>query len=308
MPFRPAFAGAASSLAKPMPAAHPGAVPHRWLQQLELWLSESTPPRSTPAPTPPVLEPPSAEPSPTEAPPPISRELVPGPPTPKSAVPGLPAAIPLILKKNPRARRYIIRVARDGNVHVTIPRGGSEALAQRFAIEKESWIRDQLERAALARAGQARWGPGTPVWFRGDPHPIVALADHARIGDFIFPLPPRDKDWRPAVERHLRGLAAAELPPLVLGAADLHGVTVERVQVRDQRTRWGSCSRRGTISLNWRLVQVPPFVRDYLIAHELAHLRQMNHSRRFWAVVEEFFPTWRDAERWLREHGRRLLA
>ncbi|MGE4179392.1 MAG: M48 family metallopeptidase [Limisphaerales bacterium] len=295
-------------------------MPHRWLQQLELWLSEHPTHRAspihlhlkTPSPVPP--RPPGAQPPPAGILPP-DRSPPPTEPVPKSSTaepttptPGLPPAIPLVFKKNARARRYILRVARDGTVHVTIPRGGTEALAQRFAIEKEAWIRDQLERVAQVRAGQARWGPGTPVWFRGDRHPVVALADHARIGEFIFPLPPPDKDWRPAVERHLRSLAATELPPLVLGAADLHAVKVDRVQVRDQRTRWGSCSRRGTISLNWRLVQVPYFVRDYLIAHELAHLRQMNHSRRFWAVVEEFYPSWRDAERWLREYGRRLLA
>jgi predicted metal-dependent hydrolase len=265
-------------------------VPHGWLQQLELWLTER-----------PATRPPRPELSAATA---FTSGSA---PTPPATRPTFPAAIPLTLKKNPRARRYILRVTRDGAVHVTIPRGGTEALAQRFAIEKESWIREQLQRVAQAPAQKSTWGPGSLVWFRGDPLPIVDHADHARLGDFIFPLPPRDKDWRPAVELHLRALAAAELPPLVLGAADLHHLTVERVQVRDQRSRWGSCSRRGTISLNWRLVQVPLFVRDYLIAHELAHLRQMNHSRRFWAVVEQFFPAWRDAERWLRENSRRLL-
>jgi predicted metal-dependent hydrolase len=244
----------------------------------------------------PELSPPTAADSPSP-----TSDRVP-PPRPIAS-----SAIPLNLKKNPRARRYILRVARDGTVHVTIPRGGTEAFARRFAIEKESWIREQLQRVAQTPSPKSTWGPGSLVWFRGEPLPIVDHGDHAQLGDFTFPIPPRGKDWRPSIERHLRSLASAELPPLVLGAADLHHLTVQRVQVRDQRSRWGSCSRRGTISLNWRLVQVPLFVRDYLIAHELAHLRQMNHSRRFWAVVEEFFPAWRDAERWLREHSRRLL-
>lgn len=262
-------------------------MPHSWLQQLELWLTERPAIPTAPRPAPPQA---------------------PLPQAPTAPQPTLPVAIPLVFRKNPRARRYILRVTRDGTVHVTIPRGGSEAFGRRFAIEKESWIRDQLARAAQAPPRKSPWQPGSLVWFRGDQLPIVTHADHARIGDFMFPLPPRDKDWRPTVERHLRSLAAAELPPLVLGAADVHHLQVQRVQIRDQRSRWGSCSRRGTISLNWRLVQVPLFVRDYLIAHELAHLRQMNHSRRFWAVVEEFFPAWRDAERWLRENSRRLLV
>jgi len=73
--------------------------------------------------------------------------------------------------------------------------------------------------------------------------------------------------------------------------------------VRSQKSRWGSCSRRGTISLNWRLIQTPDFVRDYIILHELAHLREMNHSPRFWRAVIEFCPGYRDAERWLRAHS-----
>ena len=72
--------------------------------------------------------------------------------------------------------------------------------------------------------------------------------------------------------------------------------------VRNQRSRWGSCSRRGTISLNWRLVQTPDLVRDYIIHHELMHLREMNHSARFWARVEEVCPGWREAERWLKRN------
>ena len=77
---------------------------------------------------------------------------------------------------------------------------------------------------------------------------------------------------------------------------------MNRVTVRNQRTRWGSCSRRGTISLNWRLIQAPGFVRDYIILHELAHTLEMNHSDRFWRQVETLCPDYRNAERWLKQH------
>ena len=83
----------------------------------------------------------------------------------------------------------------------------------------------------------------------------------------------------------------------------LTGVEVKHVTVRDQRSRWGSCSANGTISLNWRLVQTPESVRDYIIYHELMHLREMNHSARFWARVEEVCPGWREAEHWLKRNG-----
>ena len=88
--------------------------------------------------------------------------------------------------------------------------------------------------------------------------------------------------------------------------AALHDIKVTRVTVRNQKSRWGSCSRRGTISLNWRLIQTPAFVRDYIIQHELAHRRQMNHSIKFWQEVERLCPDYLRAERWLKQHAKLL--
>jgi len=85
--------------------------------------------------------------------------------------------------------------------------------------------------------------------------------------------------------------------------AALHNLPVRRVTVRNQRSRWGSCSRRGTISLNWRLVQAPDFVRDYIVLHELAHLKEMNHSRRYWGEVARLCPDFPAAECWLKQHS-----
>jgi predicted metal-dependent hydrolase len=110
-------------------------------------------------------------------------------------------------------------------------------------------------------------------------------------------------DLRPAVEAHLWALAARELPARVEELAKEHQFQVRRVVVRNQRSRWGSCSRHGTISLNWRLIQTPVFVRDYIILHELAHLKEMNHSKRFWREVARLCPNFARAERWLKEHS-----
>ena len=77
---------------------------------------------------------------------------------------------------------------------------------------------------------------------------------------------------------------------------------MRRITVRNQRSRWGSCSVKGTISLNWRLIQTPPFVQDYIILHELMHLREMNHSRRYWRCVEQVCPNYRNAEAWLKQN------
>lgn len=228
-----------------------------------------------------------------------------------SSEPSRPLSPTLHLRRNPRARRYVLRVRPPAQIHVTIPRGGTEAFARRFIQEKADWITRQLERLATTPAISRAWGPGSVVWLRGVSEILHPAEGGCRLGAETIVL--RDSalavapDWRPAVEAHLRRLAEIELPPLVLAQAARHQVPVRRITVRNQKSRWGSCSRRGTVSLNWRLVQTPLFVRDYIIAHELAHFRQMNHSARFWQVVEEFFPAWREAEAWLKRHGREML-
>jgi predicted metal-dependent hydrolase len=116
----------------------------------------------------------------------------------------------------------------------------------------------------------------------------------------------RDRERRhpasadPQFERYLVEQARRELPPRLLGLAAEHGLTVHRVSIRNQRSRWGSCSRKGHISLNWRLVQMPPAVRDYVMIHELMHLKRMDHSPTFWALVAQACPAFEAARRYLR--------
>lgn len=104
----------------------------------------------------------------------------------------------------------------------------------------------------------------------------------------------------PAEARRLRAEAARDLPARLLDLAAEHGYAVTGVTVRDQRSRWGSCSPAGRISLNWRLVLAPPSVRDYVLLHELTHLAEANHSRRFWQKLEAVCPWHREARAWLR--------
>jgi len=217
----------------------------------------------------------------------------------------------LWLVRNRRARRYVLRLRADGAARVTIPRGGSEAEARRFAGRNAAWLEKQLLRQATQPRGPRGWQAGTEILFRGERVRLAAgeegQAGLVRFGSEAVRVPAGAADLRPAVERHLRQLAARELPARVLELAASHQCPVRRVSVRNQRSRWGSCSRRGTISLNWRLVQTPPSVRDYLVLHELAHLKEMNHSRRFWREVERLCPGYREAERWLKQHSS-LLA
>ncbi|HRE07988.1 MAG TPA: M48 family metallopeptidase, partial [Opitutaceae bacterium] len=131
----------------------------------------------------------------------------------------------------------------------------------------------------------------------GGERPAVCLAaDVFRVSRF-------DGDLRPTLESHFLRRAKVELPARAWELSAVTGVEVKQVMVRNQRSRWGSCSSGGVISLNWRLVQTPEFVRDYIIYHELMHLREMNHSDRFWARVGEVCPEWRSAEAWIKRNG-----
>jgi predicted metal-dependent hydrolase len=222
-----------------------------------------------------------------------------------------PRRVRLWFAHNRRARRYILRLRPDGAARVTVPRGGSLAEASRFAERNVAWLEKQLLRQARRPIRPATWQAGTEILFRGESVRLERGANGeaglVRFGTETVTVPEAAHDLRPAVERHLRQLATRELPPRVLELATPHQLPVRRITVRNQRSRWGSCSRRGTISLNWRLVQTPVSVRDYLVLHELAHLREMNHSRRFWNEVARLCPDYRQAEQWLKRHAA-LLA
>jgi predicted metal-dependent hydrolase len=176
-----------------------------------------------------------------------------------------------VVVRHPRARRYLIRVCEDGTVRVTVPRWGSKREALAFAERERAWIASQLRRVEQQRTGT----PAAPLL--------------------------------PDVERELRARATRELPQRLLELAAQHALTVVRVSVRNQRRRWGSCARGGHICLNWRLVRMPAWVRDYVMLHELMHLMHMNHSRSFWRLVARACPDYEAARRWLREH-QELLA
>ncbi len=215
--------------------------------------------------------------------------------------------VPLLLVRHPRARRYLLRLRPDGVARVTIPRGGTLTEARQFVERNRAWLEEQIQRLKTHPRHPVRWQAGSEIWFRGQLTRIeVTAPGQLRMGGETLKVKPEEADFRPAIEMQLRQMAARELPPHVLEFAARHGLSVQRVTVRNQKSRWGSCSRRGTISLNWRLIQTPELVRDYIILHELAHLRQMNHSEKFWQEVEQLCPHFRDAERWLKDH-RELL-
>jgi predicted metal-dependent hydrolase len=209
-----------------------------------------------------------------------------------------------------RARRYIIRVRPDGSVRVTVPRGGSRAEAAHFLEQHAGWIARERARLGETRRTPA-WTDGATLVLRGEPVTIHVVEEAARrvvrYGERTVVVPAGAADLRPFIQADLRLAARQELGIRLQALADAHQLTVAGVTIRNQRSRWGSCSRSGRIALNYRLLQMPPAVRDYVLLHELMHLKQQNHSRRFWRLVEAACPDFRDAERWLKVHGRGLL-
>ena len=179
-----------------------------------------------------------------------------------------PAAGPtLVFVRHPKARRYLLRVVDDTTVRVTVPRWGSRREAARFAAEERPWIERQRRRL---REEQLRGAVSIPA----------------------------------ADARQLRERAARELPARLLELAAENRLNVSRVSVRDQRSRWGSCARDGHICLNWRLVTMPAWVRDYVMIHELMHLKRMDHSPKFWKLVAAACPQYEAARAWLRTYRR----
>lgn len=238
--------------------------------------------------------------------------------SPTSGVHHSPPAEPrsdVVFERSARARRYRLTLRRDGVAVATIPLRGSVREAERFVAEHAEW----LERARARQKRRPRaaeiWAVGTRVMWRGELAEIrVATTGEVRLDSApgrpqvclaadVFRVARLDGDLRPTLEAQFARRARIELPARTWELAALTGVEAKHVTVRNQRSRWGSCSASGTISLNWRLVQTPDFVRDYIIYHELMHLREMNHSARFWARVEEVCPAWRDAEHWIKRNG-----
>jgi predicted metal-dependent hydrolase len=172
------------------------------------------------------------------------------------------------VRRSKRARRWTLVVPWGAPARLTVPRGMPESSVADVIESHRGWI-------AGERARQV---------------PRLGL----RPGDVS------EVDARRAVRELATMLAEEE--------AEALGVSYGRIEVRDQHTRWGSCSPRGTLSFNWRLVLAPLEVLDYVVVHELCHLREANHSPRFWRLVADRRPDWREQRGWLREHGAELLA
>ena len=221
------------------------------------------------------------------------------------------------IRVSDRARRVRVQVGPAGVVLV-VPRRASRSQAEEFLRSQMDWVQHQLARQQQAAAARAARRPpaGSFLW-RGEilaPEVVedpglrycarVALQD----GRPRVRVPPGHGDLAPrALWAWLRDQARFTLEDRVRALAPVMAVRPQRVQLRDQRSRWGSCSRRGTLSFNWRIIMAPPPVLDYLVVHELAHLAEHNHGPRFWALVARHDPEYRPHQRWLKEHAETLF-
>jgi predicted metal-dependent hydrolase len=191
-----------------------------------------------------------------------------------------------------------------GEVRLTVPRGASIAGGLAFAARQHAWILREWQRLEHHTSD---WDTGTELWYRGERVRLAVNANEIVLAGHHVNRPQIEIGIRQTVETYLRDIAEKELPARLAVLVAERRLSAPRVVVRNQRSRWGSCSTRGSIALNWRLIQMPPSVADYIMLHEIAHRRQPNHSVRFWREVESLCPSWRESERWLRRYGKDLL-
>jgi predicted metal-dependent hydrolase len=219
-------------------------------------------------------------------------------------LPGDPP-VEVALRRSRRATRYSLRVSRsDGRVSLSLPLWAPEAEALAFLRDREAWVRRQLVQAPAVQ--RAAIGAAVPVC--GIPRAVVpATGRAARFAEGRIEVPEGPRAG-PRVKALLTALARERLSRAVAAHAATLGRTPGRLTLRDPRSRWGSCSSKGDLMFSWRLIMAPPAVLDYVAAHEVAHLVEMNHSAAFWRVCARLRPDYRDHRDWLRAHGAGLLA
>jgi predicted metal-dependent hydrolase len=218
------------------------------------------------------------------------------------------AIYPIQLRRHRQARRYTLRVqAASRALMLTMPLRGSVKEARSFAERNGGWIAARLKRLPQA----IPFADGLELPLRGVPHRIVHRATRGTVwieaGEPpLLCVAGNAEHLARRVRDYLKREAKRELEIVSRHYAAMLGVTVKRVSVRDQASRWGSCTAAGVLSYSWRLILAPPYVLDYLAAHEVAHLVEMNHSRQFWRVVARICPDWQRAKTWLNAHGTAL--
>ena len=210
---------------------------------------------------------------------------------------------PLLVRRNRRARRILTRIdATAGAVVLVLPPRATEAQGFEFLHKHTDWL---LQRFS-ALPPRIPFADGATIPFRGDPHMICHLpaeSRRVRLAEGVIESGGRRDTLSQRIGAWLRAEARSAITPLATEKAATIGLKPFAVSIRDQKSRWGSCSSSGRLSFSWRLIMAPRQILDYVVAHEAAHLAQMNHSDRFWSIVARLTDDAGQARDWLKRHG-----
>ena len=221
-------------------------------------------------------------------------------------------SVALAIVEHSRAKRLTLRVEPGGrSVRVTVPPGVDRAEIDRFVDRHHGWLEGKIGKLP----DQSELKPGMKIPLRGVPHQIVHVegkrgttrADRDPLGPVLMVFGDKRYLGR-RIADYLKKQCKAEIEPLVARHAATIGKKVRSVRFKDTTSRWGSCSADGNLSFSWRIMMAPPTVIDYLVAHEVAHLKEMNHSTRFWRLCEELCPKTDECKAWLKRNGGKLQA
>jgi len=218
-------------------------------------------------------------------------------------LPGDPP-IPLILRRSPRAKRISLRISQlDGRVTLTMPKRLAQREALAFAQSKEPWIRKHLSE----RGEDISVGIGTELPLGGRLLQVVqGQGRKVQLGQDEIAVPGSAERVGARLGAYLKEVARDRLAGACDDYAARLGRPYARITMRDTRSRWGSCTSDGALMFSWRLIMTPPEVLDYVAAHEVAHLAEMNHSAAFWAGVERIYGPYAAPRKWLRTEGNTL--
>lgn len=220
-------------------------------------------------------------------------------------------------RHSPKAMRLRIQIDPEGQVTVVVPRFFREDEVERFVLKHADWIHRQVGRVEKKRALRPalNYRNGDTVYYFGEPLVLVFRPSSFKRpflrleGDKMIISLHRSiglEQGVTAAKKTVRDFYRKKAEETIRDRLDHfnqhYGFHFRRVAFRDQKSRWGSCSRAGNLNFNWRLIMAPIEVIDSVVVHELCHLKEMNHSRRFWALVEETFPNYREVRKWLKEN------
>lgn len=221
-------------------------------------------------------------------------------------------AIPIKMTRKPAARHFILKMHDHGYIELTLPKIGPIKEAMQFLRKHQPWIADQWRKWLKRAKEQQERNNKREILYRGRVEPITLQTRNglscACFAGLHFPIDLQRMSLGRWMAEWLRYQAEIELPQRLAALASRHGFSYRQAKVRNQRTRWGSCSSQRNISLNWRLIQFPKKHADYVMLHELNHLRHLNHSARFWNSLRVICPWMDESENWIRSQAEYLRS